>query len=209
MTKNNGTLKSIIATSGVLILLFTTIIYTSCNKEEPYTYVDSCEGITCQNDGNCVDGSCYCPSGFEGEFCENKWLSRFIGNWEVTETVEISNQSGRRGQQYAYRMNISQGGTSNTTFAIGNFMGNPSYNNILCKVGLNEKGELTSSMIYSFVPDQVLPGTNITLVSGEGNVNGNSTVINGKYEIRYVDTTSSSEPRVIQEIISFSGNYAL
>jgi len=31
---------------------------------------DVCANVTCENNGNCVDGTCNCPAGFEGEFCE-------------------------------------------------------------------------------------------------------------------------------------------
>jgi len=37
----------------------------SCTKEQ-----DSCENVSCQNGGTCLDGICDCPNGFVGEFCE-------------------------------------------------------------------------------------------------------------------------------------------
>ncbi len=30
---------------------------------------DKCEGVTCLNNGICVDGTCYCPEGFSGSDC--------------------------------------------------------------------------------------------------------------------------------------------
>jgi len=42
------------------------LVGQSCKKEE----TDPCVGVICQNDGTCVDGSCNCPAGFAGDFCE-------------------------------------------------------------------------------------------------------------------------------------------
>jgi len=46
--------------SFLIILLF-----AQCNS-------DNCEDITCLNDGVCDDGTCDCPTGYAGEFCEEQ-----------------------------------------------------------------------------------------------------------------------------------------
>jgi hypothetical protein len=33
---------------------------------------DPCKKQTCLNNGTCIDGTCYCPEGYEGEHCETK-----------------------------------------------------------------------------------------------------------------------------------------
>lgn len=38
---------------------------SGCKKEE-----DPCEGISCLNSGACNDGTCTCPTGWSGEFCQ-------------------------------------------------------------------------------------------------------------------------------------------
>ena len=43
---------------------FVTLIQ-SCDK-----LFDPCNGVICQNGGTCVDGTCDCPDGVSGEFCD-------------------------------------------------------------------------------------------------------------------------------------------
>ena len=31
---------------------------------------DPCDGVVCQNDGNCVNGSCVCTDGYTGNTCQ-------------------------------------------------------------------------------------------------------------------------------------------
>lgn len=45
-----------------LLLFFTLSMFYAC--------IDPCKDIECLNDGNCVEGTCVCPDGFQGEFCE-------------------------------------------------------------------------------------------------------------------------------------------
>ncbi|MEP7267201.1 MAG: calcium-binding EGF-like domain-containing protein [Saprospiraceae bacterium] len=48
-----------------LILFLSIVLFsTSCSKKDP------CEGVICQNNGICETGTCNCPTGYEGTFCE-------------------------------------------------------------------------------------------------------------------------------------------
>ncbi len=49
---------------SVLLTLaaFSLVLYTSCT--------DKCKSIVCQNDGTCNDGTCTCPDGYTGQYCE-------------------------------------------------------------------------------------------------------------------------------------------
>jgi hypothetical protein len=44
------------------------LIISSCKKEE----TDLCKGITCLNNGTCVNGSCNCEEGYSGATCQNE-----------------------------------------------------------------------------------------------------------------------------------------
>lgn len=47
-----------------IILLFVFVI--SCKDEDP------CDGITCMNDGVCINGQCDCPENYEGADCSDQ-----------------------------------------------------------------------------------------------------------------------------------------
>lgn len=70
-------LKSIVLATGVSIVLAMGI--ASCNT-------DKCKDVVCQNSGVCLEGTCDCPTGYEGEFCETKANAKFAGTWTVNET---------------------------------------------------------------------------------------------------------------------------
>lgn len=68
--------------SAFLKLFFATLLLSlGCSKDA----VDPCEGVTCQNGGICVDGSCECPDGYTGFNCETEQVPKtmFIEALEV------------------------------------------------------------------------------------------------------------------------------
>lgn len=46
-----------------LFVLLAVLLAAACKKDDP------CDGITCVNGGTCANGSCNCPTGFEGSDC--------------------------------------------------------------------------------------------------------------------------------------------
>jgi hypothetical protein len=56
-----------------LILIFS---FFSCQNEP-------CDEIACQNGGTCIDGSCECPDGYEGSFCEFIDISKYLGTYRA------------------------------------------------------------------------------------------------------------------------------
>jgi EGF-like domain len=62
--------------SIITTLLFAILAgIVSCNT-------NPCSDVLCLNNGTCREGACACPSGFEGNFCQNKSGDKFIGYWE-------------------------------------------------------------------------------------------------------------------------------
>ena len=53
----------------ITLLLTGTIWFTACKKEEPAP-VNPCDNVTCENGGDCNNGTCDCPEGFTGTNCE-------------------------------------------------------------------------------------------------------------------------------------------
>jgi len=71
-----------------IILLCVTMlsIFISCSSE------DACETITCLNDGVCIDGTCECTLGFEGDTCDADARLKFIGSYIlVSQTGNCNN----------------------------------------------------------------------------------------------------------------------
>ena len=62
---------------SVLALFLTVALFQSCED-------DPCEGVTCLNDGICLDGTCDCSTGYSGADCGTHCSEALIGTWEVT-----------------------------------------------------------------------------------------------------------------------------
>lgn len=77
-------MKRFLLASFSAIAAITTFTVSSCK-------VDKCKAIVCANGGTCeTDGSCTCPSGYEGERCETVTRDRYKGAWTVTEDGTVS-----------------------------------------------------------------------------------------------------------------------
>lgn len=59
-------------------MLFGAVTYTSCKR-------DKCKEITCAFGAACVEGTCYCATGYEGTQCEKLIRAKFTGTWSATE----------------------------------------------------------------------------------------------------------------------------
>jgi hypothetical protein len=79
-------LTQILAICTTLIFLF-----SACGKKDP------CEGVTCQNGGTCKDGTCQCPTGFEGQFCETASLPKAVNvsSIKVTKVPATKNDGSK------------------------------------------------------------------------------------------------------------------
>lgn len=72
-------IRNIALATALTVGTFSTVLYTSCNKDE-------CKNVVCQNGGTCVSGTCQCTTGYEGSKCETISADKFVGTWGVTET---------------------------------------------------------------------------------------------------------------------------
>jgi hypothetical protein len=77
-------LKTVFIASLVTLTAFLSSVYFSCNR-------DKCKTIVCAHGGVCNEGSCICPSGYEGSNCETTSRDKFLGNWRVFEKGSITN----------------------------------------------------------------------------------------------------------------------
>jgi len=77
-------MKSFLKSALLASFTLPTIFLTSCEE-------DKCKGFVCANNGVCnSDGSCTCPTGYEGNKCEVVTREKFKGSWNVVEDGSIS-----------------------------------------------------------------------------------------------------------------------
>ncbi len=79
-------LKTICLSAIGVILAFSAVTYTSCST-------DKCQALVCAYGGICKDGTCICPSGYEGANCQTRTRDRYWGIWQVNEIGTISTQT--------------------------------------------------------------------------------------------------------------------
>lgn len=89
--------KTVLLAALGSLAAFSAVTYTSCNN-------DKCKSIVCAYGGVCNNGSCLCPSGYEGNQCETKTTDKFKGIWYVTEDGTLSNTT-----QYAVSLEPGSG----------------------------------------------------------------------------------------------------
>ena len=65
-----------------LFCLFSILLFTDCTKEEE----DPCAGITCENGGTCINGTCDCPDMYEGADCSDQKTPQLIKITKITVT---------------------------------------------------------------------------------------------------------------------------
>jgi len=106
-------MKSIrnIAFSALLTLgAFSTITYTSCNKDE-------CKDVVCNNGGTCDEntGNCLCATGYEGETCSEEVRAKFVKTWTASDKNIDDNENLPTYQSVIVK------GTAVTEVSISNF----------------------------------------------------------------------------------------
>lgn len=104
-------IRNIAFSAFLTFAAFGAVTFTSCNKDE-------CKDVNC-NTGTCneSDGSCTCPTGFEGTSCETEMRTKFYKNntaWNATDRKTGSTTD------LVYTSSVVPG-TAITEVKIGNF----------------------------------------------------------------------------------------
>lgn len=189
--------NNIVFAAIVSVFSFFTVAYVSCGKGN-HGYM-RCEGVVCQNDGFChVDSAtknpvCVCPTGFEGGFCENAIVDKWIGTWDIKQVVLGSDSSMCIGNDTSYVAFLKKSSTP-TTFFIDNFLNNPYYNNIICKMDSvhSVHFDLDTLSAYHMIFN------NLQIVQGYGTIEyskGSSTLdsVTAIFVIRFKNKTTNWE----------------
>lgn len=131
---------------------------------------ENCTSVKCENKGVCVNGTCACPYGYEGQFCEQRWYEKFTGNWAAKET----NKAGTILQQYDIT-NVTYRNTD--SFLVAGFRNNG--DTVVCILKAFEK----FSMLSKKFPD------GDSIISGEGTLLEAGTKVTGLYSL-YKDSAT-------------------
>ncbi|NDC41899.1 MAG: hypothetical protein EBZ77_10170 [Chitinophagia bacterium] len=96
-----------------LILCSLSIIF-SCKKHSANLLSgDKCKATSCAYGGVCIEGTCKCAPGYEGNNCEIVSRTKFQGSWNVKEKGSVTEAA-------EYSM-VIEGDTSATVLKIVNF----------------------------------------------------------------------------------------
>ena len=122
---------------------------------------DKCKKTNCEHNGACVDGTCICANGYEGEDCNTEVRAKFIGTYNVSDNCTITLDA-------KYTVNISAVSDSNLfEVQIANF--NNDFSNSVIATIVNG----TEIKINSQAPDY-----DGRVVSGSGQLQGTSLIWN-------------------------------
>jgi hypothetical protein len=105
-------MKNISLTALLSLAMLGTVTFSSCSRDE-------CKDVVCQNGGTCneTDGSCTCPTGYEGDLCQTRMADKFVGTWTATETCGTTPST-------PYQVTITATGGTNPTQILLNNIGN-------------------------------------------------------------------------------------
>lgn len=155
-------LKTILLASVLTLGAFTATVFNSCNP-------DACKDIVCANGGTCTDGTCACPSGFEGTLCETQSLSKFLSSNNTAANYNFSDQGGTSCGNYTGVFTTTRSAADTTRLILTNFGGFGATTSVYATVNGN-------SMT---IPSQTIAGATSNTVSGFGTYS--SGVITGSY----------------------------
>lgn len=157
--------KTILLSALGAFTVFTAVTFSSCKE-------DKCKAIVCAYGGVCTDGTCLCPSGYEGPQCETITRERYLGPWIVTEDGSLSNAA-------QYTVSVERGDNI-TELKLKNFR-----NRFLTDVSAFVKGDTL------YIPEQTIDKNDAmgtwSEVRGTGYITEDKYYgKNGKLVIRYV-----------------------
>jgi hypothetical protein len=82
-----------------ITFLLISVLFFSCENK-------SCQDVVCPAvNSTCVNGDCYCISGYEGEFCTQLSYEKYIGSYTVSEGCTTTTQ-GFQHNQFQSSINV-------------------------------------------------------------------------------------------------------
>lgn len=132
---------------------------------------DNCKDVNCGT-GVCVDGTCECGDGYEGENCEIEWSAKFVGSYLGADVVTASTAGTDLGS-YTLTKPAVITRKSETAISISNFGGFDSF----LDASLTSADQV--NLAFTDPAGRVFTGT--------GSISGNT--FSGTYRVTYTDGT--------------------
>ena len=108
-------IKLVLFAALVTATFFSVVVFTACTKKA------SCSNIVCQNGGTCSNGSCTCPTGYSGVFCQIAALTgiSYQNNTftPITIVVNGAEQTIPVGGSYTYKGKVGTAATGTASTA--------------------------------------------------------------------------------------------
>lgn len=155
-------IKNILVASILTVSAFTATIMTSCNP-------DACKDVVCANGGTCTDGSCACPSGYEGTECNTQSLTKVLGTNNATVNYNFSDNAGGTCGNYTGTFTASRSSADTTMLILTNLGG----------FGLTTSVKATVDKNTLTIPSQAVTGSTSNTISGNGTYSNGT--ITGSY----------------------------
>lgn len=149
---------------------FAMVLFAGCD--------DPCKDVSCLNGGTCLEGTCECPTGYEGTDCGTEANAKFTGTLNMLSSAcdTVDNTS--------YSIKLTPSATDPVEFTIGGIYDNSLGNTIEAEVSTTNSNEFTIAE-QSFEDD--ILGAGFT-IQGSGSINGTEVTI--RYSI--FDVTNSA-----------------
>lgn len=140
---------------------------------------DKCADVSCLNDGVCNDGTCTCPTGYEGEFCQDEARTKFLGTYNVTETT-VSGLDGTTSTPINYVCQIIANGSDKYAIKFTN----------LHDYGVETTATISSNAIS--IPSQPFSPSIVTLSIGNGSLSGTTISLTYEWNFNYPNPNVST-----------------
>jgi hypothetical protein len=109
-------IRSILLTAFLAIIVISSVVYiSSCKKK------DKCMGVVCLNLGNCDEGNCTCPVGYEGSRCELLSRDKIVATFNGHDLCDINDTN----QFHQYQLRFLAVPTAPLQLTIKNFLNSP------------------------------------------------------------------------------------
>lgn len=120
-------LKQILLASMLTVGAFSATFLTSCDP-------DACKDVICANGGTCTDGSCTCPSGYEGTLCATLTRTKYLNSGSTSSWLAGTGADGCYAPGYTMSVEAA---SSDNQMIIKNFAGYGGTANVIVSVDKN------------------------------------------------------------------------